>query len=204
MVSPVSMLTTHTPQVRSFSRWTSGMPLKTALSRTCERPIKASGPIKSMPRVKPGTSATVRHVRASRSTSASVPSPDSSTQSLPRCQRGECGIERPRSKISLVSMSIRMPPWALLARQPPALSVSPSAVTYLGRPSTMARPFRWQRSSGARPLRKGGRQRGLKLCAASSVQRQQNLVLTTHNSSWESYASSWMSMSPVTWMRRGR
>ena len=43
-VSPVSMCTTHTPQVRSRSRSTSGMPLKVALSRTCERPMKASGP----------------------------------------------------------------------------------------------------------------------------------------------------------------
>src|SRR5262249_49431554 len=31
------------------------MPLKTALSRTCDRPMKASGPQKSRPRVKPGS-----------------------------------------------------------------------------------------------------------------------------------------------------
>ncbi len=41
---------------------------ETALSRTCERPMKASGPTKSMPRVKPGSCATVCHVRRSRST----------------------------------------------------------------------------------------------------------------------------------------
>ena len=51
-------------------------------------------------------------------------------------------MERPWSKISLVSTSITMPPLALFARQPPAVSVSPSAVTYRGRPSTIARPFR--------------------------------------------------------------
>ena len=54
-------------------------------------------------------------------------------------------------------------PGACSARQPPAVSVSPRAVTYRGRPSTMARPLRWQRSSAARAVMNGGRQRGTKL-----------------------------------------
>ena len=89
--------------------------------------------------------------------------PDSSIQSRPSCQRGECGIDRPRRSISPVLTSSKQPPWGLSARQPPAVSVSPRAVTYLGRPSTMARPFRWQRSSAARAVMNGGRQRGTKL-----------------------------------------
>ena len=56
---PVWMLTTHTPQERSSSgRSVIGMPLKMALSRTCDKPTKASGPAKSSPRVKPGSVAT--------------------------------------------------------------------------------------------------------------------------------------------------
>ena len=51
-------------------------------------------------------------------------------------------MERPRSTISLVSMSISTPPLALLARHPPGVSVVPRAVTYLGRPSTMPSPLR--------------------------------------------------------------
>jgi hypothetical protein len=81
-VCPLSMFTTHTPHVRSRSRCTNGMPLKTALSRTCERPMKANGPTKSIPRVKPGTCATVRHERRWRSISVKLPSPDSSTHNL--------------------------------------------------------------------------------------------------------------------------
>ena len=45
----------------------SGMPLNTALSRTCDSPMKASGPAKSMPLVKPGRLATVRQVWLGRS-----------------------------------------------------------------------------------------------------------------------------------------
>ena len=51
--------------------------------------------------------------------------------------------------ISLESTSITMPPLALFGRQPCSSLVSPSAVTYLGRPSNIAMPFRWQRSEGS-------------------------------------------------------
>lgn len=51
-------------------------------------------------------------------------------------------MDSPRKRIALVSMSIKRPPLRLLVRQPPAVSVSFSAVTYLGRPSTSAKPFR--------------------------------------------------------------
>ncbi len=60
-----------------------GMPLNTALSLTWERPTKASGPMKSMPRVKPGRRATDSQVPFFRFTLESVPRPDSSTQSYP-------------------------------------------------------------------------------------------------------------------------
>ncbi len=50
-----------------------GMPLKVALSRTCDRPMKANGPKKSSPRVKPGNSATVLTLPVSRSTQARLP-----------------------------------------------------------------------------------------------------------------------------------
>jgi hypothetical protein len=56
---PLLRSITQTPQVRSSaaSRSVIGMPLKTALSRTCDSPTKARLPAKSTPRVKPGTSA---------------------------------------------------------------------------------------------------------------------------------------------------
>ena len=62
----------------------------------------------------------------------SVPDPDSHSHSLPPCQRGECGIDRPRATTSPVGTSSRQPPWDLFARQPPAVSVSPNAEAYLG------------------------------------------------------------------------
>ena len=45
-----------------------GMPLKTALSRTCDSPTKARLPAKSSPRVKPGTSAIGSYLPVFRST----------------------------------------------------------------------------------------------------------------------------------------
>ena len=45
--------------------------------------------------------------------------------------------------------SIRQPPWALTGRQPWAVSVWDSAVTYRGRPFSRTMPLRWHRSSGA-------------------------------------------------------
>jgi hypothetical protein len=75
-----------------------------------------------------------------------------------------------------------MPPLALFARQPAIAFVSPSAVTYFGLPSTIARPLRWQRSDGSSSVTNGGRQRGVKLDSGSSVARQEKRVLT--NQSW--------------------
>ncbi len=75
-----------------------------------------------------------------------------------------------------------MPPFALFARQPPISFVSPSAVTYFGLPSTIARPLRWQRSDGSSSVTNGGRQRGVKLASGSSVARQEKRVLTNQSS----------------------
>ena len=60
---PLVRSTTQTPQVRSSSasRSVIGMPLKTADSRTCDRPTKARSPTKSSPRVNPGTAATASY-----------------------------------------------------------------------------------------------------------------------------------------------
>ena len=129
--------------------------------------------------------------------------PDSSSHSRPACQRGEWGIDRPRATISFESMSIRMPPLFLFSRQPPAVSVSPSAVTHRGRPSTTHRPLRWQRSSGVSAEMNFGRQVGAKLWSGSCVARHENRVLT--NSTWSpTYAISWICTSPVTWAERGK
>src|SRR5581483_147605 len=96
--------------------------------------------------------------------------------------RGEWGIERPRSTVSPVRTSTTTPPWALLDRQPPTVSVSPSAVTYRGWPFSIARPFKWQRSSGTISLMNGGFQRGRKLYVSLTVHRQENRELTIHRS----------------------
>src|SRR5262245_5730498 len=51
------------------------------------------------------------------------------------------------------------PPCGLSDRQPSRVSVVPSAVTNIGWPSTIAKPFKWQRSSAASAVINGGRQR---------------------------------------------
>ena len=112
-------------------------------------------------------------------------------------------MAKPRATVSPLATSIRQPPWTLLARHPWGVSVSARAVTYRGAPSAMARPLRWQRSSAARPVRNGGRQRGTKLCRPSSVHRQPKAVLTSHSSS-PAQASSWAWTSPVKWEERVR
>ena len=68
----------------------------------------------------------------------------------------------------------------------------------------MARPLRWQRSVGSSAETNGGRHRGAKLAERSSVQRQENRVLTTHSSPPAPQAISWPWMLPVTWLARGR
>src|SRR5262249_17298696 len=155
---------------------------KTALSRTCDSPTKARSPTKSSPRVNPGVAATASYLPVFRSTTPSVPEPDSQTHSRPPYQRGEWGIDRPRVMTSPESTSIRTPPLALFGRQPPIAFASPRAVTYFGRPSTRPRPLRWQRSDGSSSVTNGGRQRGTKLDSGSSVARQEKRVLTNHSS----------------------
>jgi hypothetical protein len=113
--------------------------------------------------VKPGSRATVSRWPVARSTSATPPVPDSSTNSRPSCQRGECGIGSPRLTNSPAVRSMMPPPCGLSARQPSRTSVVLRAVTYRGVRSTMASPFKWQRSSAARAEMNGGRQRGTKL-----------------------------------------
>src|SRR6516164_11810815 len=158
------------------------MPLKTADSRTCDSPTKARSPTKSSPRVNPGTAATASYRPVFRSTNPSVPEPDSQSHNRPPYQRGEWGIDRPRQRMASESTSISSPPRALFGRQPAISFVSPSAVTYLGLPSTMPRPLRWQRSDGSSSVTNGGRQRGTKLDSGSSVARQEKRVLTIHSS----------------------
>src|SRR5262249_61886627 len=90
----------------------------------------------------------------------------------------------------------RQPLVALFGRQPWGVSVSARAVAYFGWPSASAKPFKWQRSSDAKAVTKGGRQRGTKLYPSRSVHRQENIVLTSHNSS-PAQAISWTWMAPV-------
>src|SRR5262249_27532715 len=99
-----------------------------------------------------------------------------------------CGIDKPEQIVSPEGTSSTTPPLFLLARQPPRVSLVPRAVTKRGasRPCASAaspRPLRWQRSSGARAVTKGGRQRGRKLGWLLRVHRQEKRVLTTHSSS---------------------
>ena len=128
---PVVRSITQTPQVRSLSvsRSVIGMPLKTALSRTCDNPTNARLPANSSPRVNPGISAIGTYLRVFGSMNPIVPAPDSQTQSRPTYHRGEWGIDNPRVITAPEATSIMMPPRALSARQPAASSVAPSAVT---------------------------------------------------------------------------
>ena len=180
-----------------------GMPLKTAVSLTCDSPMKARGPKKSKPRVKPGTVAIASCLPVFGSTIERVPLPDSSTQSCPLCQRGEWGMERLRVMISLLGTSIKMPPSFLLARQPVGVFVSPRAVTYFGLPSTIPMPLRWQRSFGEYPVMKRGFQRGTKLLTVSNVHKHEKRVFTTQSSLLSPYAISWTRISPVVCESRG-
>src|SRR5262249_50099011 len=136
------------------------------------------------------------------------PEPDSSTHSRPSCQRGECGIDRPALILAPEGTSSTTPPFRLLARQPLRVSLVPRAVTNRGtsRPCSSgasAKPLRWQRSSGASAVTKGGRQRGWKLCWVLRVHRQEKRVLTNHSSS-SAQAISCIWISPVHTDERGR
>src|SRR5262249_56918085 len=118
-------------------------------------------------------------------------------------RRGGCATDRRRRTAAPGGGSISEPPCDLFARQPPAVSVSPRAVTYRGRPSTTASPFRWQRSSAARAETNRGCQRGTKLYLGLRVARQENRVFTIQSSS-PAHATSWMPICPVTMACRGR
>ena len=93
------MFTTHTPQVRSLSRSTSGMPLKMADSRTCDRPTKASGPWNDKPAGIAGQLGDRPIAARGRIERADRAGPDSNSHSRPSYQRGECGMESPRAMI---------------------------------------------------------------------------------------------------------
>ena len=104
---------TQTPQVRcsSVSRSVIGMPLKTAVSRTWDKPDKGeiAGEVDA-----PRESGHLgdRHILSAGHVDVSErASPDSQTQSRPAYQRGECGIDSPRVITSPESTSITMPPW---------------------------------------------------------------------------------------------
>ncbi len=60
----------------------------------------------------------------------------------PGAVRRDCEPHREEFLPDPLSMSMTSPPVALLGRQPPTVSVSLRAVTYLGLPSTTARPLR--------------------------------------------------------------
>src|SRR5262245_4857763 len=75
------------------------------------------------------------------------------------------------------------PPLALSGRQPAGVSDVPNAVTYCTRSFLTASPLRWQRSSIASLLTKGGRQRGTKLQSDERVHKQEKRVLTIQSSS---------------------
>ena len=98
------------------------------------------------------------------------PSPDSSTQSWPSCQRGECGIDSPASTDLAVGTSIRRPPFRLFARQPPAVSVVPRPVTIAGAAVADGQPVEVAAVSGASAVTNGGRQRGTKLCGVARAE----------------------------------
>ena len=63
------------------------------------------------------------------STTAREPFPDSRTQSLPSCQRGECGMDRPEATTRSVVTSTMTPDVPLDSRQPWAVFVRARAVT---------------------------------------------------------------------------
>ena len=106
---PVARSIAHMPQVRSSSasRSTIGMPLKTALLRTCDSPTKARFPAKSSPRVKPGTSAIGTYLRVCGSMNPSVPRPTrrpragrrTSVASEASTTRGRSPRRRPRPSV---------------------------------------------------------------------------------------------------------
>jgi hypothetical protein len=121
--------------------------------------------------------------------------------------RGECGMARPEVTTSPEGTSRTAPVSLRAARQPPGSSEVAITVTYAGRPSRIATPLRWQRSSGARRETNGGVQRGTKLTRGSRPARQENAVFTTQRSgspaSEVPHTTSWHWIAPVTTAERG-
>jgi len=78
-----------------------------------------------------------------------------------------------------------------------------TAVTKRALPSTIARPFRWQRSSGTILLMNSGFHSTLKLCETLGAHRQLYLVLMKMTVPSLRIPSSWMSMAPVNNALRG-
>src|SRR5690606_8086671 len=125
-----SRLRSSSSSCRPSKRWLRGL----------ESPTAATLPTIDSPRRKPGQNASGTKAFFSKSTQPRCPVPALSTHSLPFAQRGECGIDRPSQTISSVSTSMTTPPSWRRSRQPSTASLRQTAVTYLGRPSTIARP----------------------------------------------------------------
>src|SRR5690606_2448301 len=204
--SPLANETICTPHHGSASRLRSSSsrprPSKRWL-RGLDRPTAATLPAIDRPRAKPGTKASGTNFFFSRSTQPRCPVPALSTHSRPLAQRGECGMDSPSQTISSVSTAITTPPSRRRSRQPSTVSLRQTAVTYFGRPCTIARPLRWQRSSGASLLMNFGFQIALKLWVGLSSARQEYLVLTNTTLPFERMPSSWMSRSPMVCALRG-
>ena len=134
-----------------------------------------------------------------------VPAPDSQTQSRPAYHRGEWGIDSPRVITSPrghvhqdAALGLVRPPAGRLVGLAQRRDVARAAVDH--RPGRSGGSGRW---APAR-VTNGGRHRGAKLAEPSSVQRQENRVLTTQSSPPAPQAISWIWMLPVTWLERGR
>ena len=81
-------------------------------------------------------------------------------------------MESPETTTSPLSTSTTTPPSARCSRHPWRVSVRATEVTKRGRPPSIARPFRWPRSSGTSFEIHGGVQTGSKLWRSESFARQ--------------------------------
>ena len=102
-----------------------------------------------------------------------------------------------------VCTSISTPPSWRRWRHPLSTSERLTAVTYFGRPSCMARPLRWHRSSAASLEMNSGFQIGRKPYFRLTVARHENLVFTKTMRPVLSTESSCTSTSPTVWALRG-
>ena len=97
-------------------------------TRTCDNPTKARSPTMSRPRVNPGTAAIGSYSQSGIDETDGA-GPRLADPQQPGVPAREWGIDSPPETISPLGTSITTPPCDLLARQPAAVSVSPSAVT---------------------------------------------------------------------------